>query len=70
MKKTVKVEGMMCDGCVSSVHDILSNIDGVTSVHVNLKEGTAEIESETDISVDQLQNAIEENDGNYEVSSI
>lgn len=68
MKKTVKVEGMMCDGCVATVQDIFQGIDGVKKVKVDLAAASAEIESENEISLEQLQNAIEDKDGNYEVS--
>ena len=43
-KTTLKIEGMMCEGCVKKVNDGLSAIDGVTSVDVNLKKGTATVE--------------------------
>lgn len=45
MSKTVlKIEGMMCEGCVKSVRDGLEGVDGVESVEVNLKKGTATVQ--------------------------
>ena len=42
MTKTVlKIEGMMCEGCVAKVQSALQSLDGVDSVDVNLKKGTA-----------------------------
>lgn len=43
-KTTLKIEGMMCEGCVGKVKTALENTDGVTSVDVNLKKGTATVE--------------------------
>ena len=42
-KTTLKIEGMMCEGCVKKVKDNLEAIDNVTSVDVNLKKGTATV---------------------------
>ena len=40
-KTTLKIEGMMCEGCVKSVRESLEKTDKVRSVDVNLKKGTA-----------------------------
>lgn len=42
-KTTIKVEGMMCEGCVNSVSGSLGKVPGVESVDVNLKKGTATV---------------------------
>lgn len=47
-KKTVKIEGMMCEGCVRSVKESLEKVPGVTNVEVNLKKGTATIQGDAD----------------------
>jgi copper chaperone CopZ len=44
MKTTLKIEGMMCEGCVQKVQDGLSAVDKVTKVEVNLKAGKATVE--------------------------
>lgn len=43
-KTTLKIEGMMCEGCVKSVKEGLEKVDGVTSVNVDLKKGIAKVE--------------------------
>ncbi|MBQ8179581.1 MAG: heavy-metal-associated domain-containing protein [Candidatus Methanomethylophilaceae archaeon] len=43
-KTTLKVEGMMCEGCVGNVRAALQAVPGVTSVDVDLKKGTAKVE--------------------------
>lgn len=50
-KKTVKIEGMMCEGCVRSVEESLKKVPGVTSVDVNLKKGTATVQGEAEDDV-------------------
>lgn len=40
-KTTLKIEGMMCEGCVKKIRESLGNVDGVDDVDVNLKKGTA-----------------------------
>jgi len=47
-KKTVKIEGMMCEGCVKSVKKALSEVPGVTDVEVNLKKGNAVVQGEVE----------------------
>ena len=44
MTNTVlKIEGMMCEGCVNEVKSSLEALEGVSSVDVNLKKGTATV---------------------------
>ncbi|MDO5861707.1 MAG: heavy metal-associated domain-containing protein [Thermoplasmata archaeon] len=45
-KTTIKVEGMMCEGCVKTVKESLEKVPGVTSVDVNLKKGTATVQQD------------------------
>ena len=47
-KKTLKIEGMMCEGCVKSVKEALEKIPGITNVDVNLKKGTAVVQGDAD----------------------
>ena len=44
MTKTVlKIDGMMCEGCVSNVTKALEGTAGVQSAAVDLKKGTATV---------------------------
>ncbi len=43
-RTTLKIEGMMCEGCVRTVRESLEGTAGVSSVDVNLKKGTAVVE--------------------------
>ena len=44
MKKTIKIEGMMCMHCVKHVDKALNAVEGVTSVAVNLEAKNAVVE--------------------------
>jgi len=46
--KTYYVEGMTCQGCVSSVESKLGKIDGVQTYEVNLEIGEAVVEFDTE----------------------
>lgn len=59
-KTTLKIEGMMCEGCVKTVKTALESINGVTSVDVNLKKGTATV-MHNGVSDDDLISAVVDN---------
>lgn len=66
MKKTVKIEGMMCMHCVKAVEKALTAVEGVTAVNVSLEEKQAVVEgTATD---DAVKAAIVE--AGYEVTQI
>ena len=67
VKKVIKIEGMMCNHCVSHVTDALNTLD-VTDVIVNLESNTATIEMKEEIADEILQNTIKE--AGYTVISI
>ena len=58
MTKTVKINGMMCGGCVRRVENALGAIDGV-KVSVSLEKGEAVVDSATDIDDAVLKEAVE-----------
>ena len=68
MKKTMKIEGMMCQHCVAHVTKALQGIEGVTSVEVNLKKKTAVVDLGAEVSDATLTAAI--TDAGYEVKKI
>ena len=68
MKKTLKIEGMMCQHCVAHVTKALQGVAGVTNVEVNLKKKTAIVESEEVLSNEVLTAVITE--AGYEVKKI
>ncbi len=64
-KTTLKIEGMMCEGCVKTVKTALENVTGVTSVDVNLKKGTAVVMHDN-VSDEKLISAVV--DGGFRAS--
>ena len=68
MKKTLKIEGMMCGHCEARVKKALEAMDGVTSAEVSHEKGTAIVTLANDVPNDVLKKAVEEQD--YTVVSI
>ena len=58
--ETLKVTGMSCGGCVSTIEDALKAVPGVSSAKVSLANQEATVQfSEGQTSHEQLQSAIE-----------
>jgi copper chaperone len=53
----LKIDGMRCNGCVTSVQRALSEISGVTDAEVRLDEGRALIRG-NGVSVQELIGAV------------
>lgn len=68
MKKTMKIEGMMCCHCEATVKKALEALDGVTNAEVSHENGTAVLELSGDVSDDLLKKTVEEKD--YKVTGI
>lgn len=68
MKKTMKIEGMMCGHCEATVKKALETIEGVTLADVNHENGTAVVTLTSDVPDDTLQRAVEDKD--YKVLGI
>ncbi len=67
MKKTYKVDGMSCNGCREHVEELLNKVDGVNAVSVNLETAEAVVESEQELELEQLQQPLVEDGGNYHI---
>src|SRR5207302_4637839 len=61
-KRTVlKIGGMHCAGCVSSIQKSVSEVPGVNKVEVNLATEKATLEfDQTKVKLDSIEKAIEE----------
>ena len=68
MKKTMKIEGMMCQHCVAHVTKALQGVNGVASVEVDLKKKTAVVELSESVADEILQAAVTE--AGYDVKKI
>ena len=68
MKKTMKIEGMMCGHCEATVKKALEGLDGVASAEVSHESGTAVVELSADVADDVLKKTVEDKD--YKVTAI
>ena len=68
MKKTMKIEGMMCGHCEATVKKALDGLDGVASAEVSHEAGTAVVELSADVADDVLKKTVEDKD--YKVTAI
>ena len=68
MKKIMVIDGMMCAHCQKRVHDVLSALDGVAEVDVNLENKTAVVVCSKEIDDKILTDAV--TNAGYEVLSI
>ena len=68
MKKTLKIEGMMCGHCEMHTKKALEALDGVTKAEVSHKTGTAVVTLEKEVTDEVLKKAVA--DQGYEVTDI
>ena len=68
MKKTMRIEGMMCGHCEATVKKALEGLDGVTSAEVSHEAGTAVVELSADVADGVLKKTVEDKD--YKVTAI
>lgn len=68
MKKRILIDGMSCGHCANHVKEALSQLNGVASVDVNLKEKYAILDTNIDVKDEDIKLAID--DAGYEVVGI
>ena len=68
MKKTMKIEGMMCAHCQARVKKALEAVDGVLSAEVSHETGTAVVLLARELPGETLRAAVEAQD--YRVLSV
>ena len=59
MTKTLTIDGMSCEHCVSHVKDALQGVGGVQTADVSLEGGTARVELSEDVATDALVEAVQ-----------
>jgi copper chaperone len=65
-KVTLNVQGMSCDHCVKAVEGSVGELNGVSSVKVNLKANTVDVEyNNQEVSLDKIKETID--DQGYDV---
>ncbi|QUE85401.1 copper chaperone CopZ [Exiguobacterium alkaliphilum] len=61
MIETLKVQGMSCGHCANSVETGVGELEGISSVTVDLKKGEVAVDYDTaKTSLNEIQKAIEE----------
>ncbi len=55
MKQVFHISGMTCQGCVASVKDKLSKVEGVNTVEIDLEKAEAQIDMKTIVDVSNLK---------------
>jgi copper chaperone len=65
-KVTLNVEGMSCNHCVKAIEGSVGALNGISSVKVDLKAATVDVEyNSQDVSLDKIKEEIE--DQGYDV---
>ena len=70
MKESYQIQGMSCNGCKNHVEKILSEVEAVQSVKVDLDKRSAQIESISPISIDVFKMALRNDGGAYTIHPI
>ncbi len=65
MATRLKVKGMSCQHCVTSVTKALGQLDGIKNVQVDLAKGEVRFDNTKEIASNQIEKAI--SDAGYEV---
>ena len=60
MKKTIKVDGMMCERCVAHVKKALERVEGVEKADVSLEKAQAVVTLTADVADKALIDAVAE----------
>lgn len=68
IKKVIHIEGMHCNHCAMKVKEVLTSIEGVTQVKVNLDKKEAILTSTQDIPNNLIKDSISNLD--FEVTEI
>ncbi len=67
MEHTYHIHGMTCQGCRKHVEELLSKVEGVSSVSVDLERKEATISMASHIPIDRFKAALEEDGGRYSI---
>ncbi len=60
MKKTVFIEGMSCNHCKMRVENTLKEMEGIKAAAVNLESKLAEVELTSEVSNEDIIQAIDD----------
>ena len=59
--RIIKIDGMTCGGCVASVHTVTADIDGLTTISIELADSQATVTFDDSLtSAEDIAAAIED----------
>ncbi|WP_046758211.1 MULTISPECIES: heavy metal translocating P-type ATPase [Kordia] len=67
MKHKYQIQGMTCKGCMRTVNNALSEVEGVENVEIDFETSTATIEMTAHISIDNFEKALQEKKAKYHI---
>lgn len=70
MKRRYEIEGMTCNGCRNHVENALLNVAGVADVSVDLKDAEATVESQFEVPLENLQEALKNAGNQYKIQPV
>ena len=59
MKKILTIQGMSCMNCVRQIHNALMELQGVTSVNIDIKTDTAFLDIKGNVEDDKIKNVLD-----------
>ncbi len=62
---TIKIKGMSCNHCVTTITKVLNNIKGIKNVKVSLEKGEATFDEEKPVDMELIKQQIKK--AGYEV---
>lgn len=60
MIHSFRISGMTCNSCLAKVQSLLSSVNGVSTVNIDLKTGEAAINMTKHVSIEQLRGALKD----------
>lgn len=67
MIEKYKVSGMTCEGCANVVNKLLSNVESVKNVQVDLNQKEVALETDEPLRLEDLSNALKSSP--YQISA-
>ena len=59
IEQTIKISGMVCNGCVATITNAIKGLPGIEKVEVSLKKANAFIVfDDAEVSLDEIKEAI------------
>ncbi len=57
---TIKVKGMMCEGCENRIKNALGEVEGIKEVEANHNTGLVKITSTDEVKKEEMEETIED----------